>query len=208
MYPKVNQHIFIDIISQEKSCRSIVSEIGEKEILIGFPMDGNIIGLLTDGTRLDITFMSGDDQFRFQTQIIGKKRENITLLRISKPQEKEIIRIQRRDNFRVNSNLRLMVNENELTIINISVGGVLFSTSVDFEPLVGEVISGILLLPNAQNKEQESIAFQGQIKRINLIETQERKNVAIAFTTLSQRDQMKIYQHCFEKQRQVRLKQR
>jgi c-di-GMP-binding flagellar brake protein YcgR len=171
-------------------------------------MDRNMIGLLTEGTQVDIIFMEDENQYKFQTEIIGRKKDNIPLCRITKPQEKEIIRIQRRDNFRVNSHLRLMVNENKLNTINISAGGMLFSCGVDVQLLEGEVVSGTLFVPNTENKESSIIPFQGQIIRIHLIKDQERRNVAMKFTVMDKRDQMKIVQHCFEKQRQIRLKSR
>jgi c-di-GMP-binding flagellar brake protein YcgR len=208
MYPKVNQNIVVNIRGLGKSCRSIVAEMGEKEILIVFPMDGNTIGLLPTGTSLDVTFMSNENQYKFRTEIIGRKKENIPLFRITKPQENEIARVQRRDNFRMNTNLRLVLNETELITINISAGGVLFSGGVDLQLQEGEVVSGTLFVPNPQNKVAEPITFQGQIKRINLIENQQRKNVGIKFTKLNPRDQTKIIQYCFEKQRQMHLKER
>jgi c-di-GMP-binding flagellar brake protein YcgR len=205
MYPKVNQNIVIDIKGRDQWYRSIVAEVEEKEILISFPMD--MLGL-PDGTRLDITFTSDENQYKFQTEIIGSKRDKISLYRITKPQEKEIIRIQRRDNFRVNANLRAILNENELTTINLSAGGVLISCRLDIQLQEGEIVSGTLFVPTTANKEPEPIIFKGLIKRINLIGNQERKNVGIGFTNLDKRDEMKIIQYCFEKQRQMRLKER
>jgi c-di-GMP-binding flagellar brake protein YcgR len=204
----VNQNIVINVKNKNESCRSIVADVGEKEILIGFPMDKHMMGLLTAGTKLEVTFLSGEHKYKFQTEIIGKKIENILLVRIRKPQENEILKIQLRENFRINTNLRLILNENELNTLNISAGGVLFSCKVDLPLLDGEEISGTLLVPNIQNNQLEPVNFQGQIKRINLINSEERKNVAIGFTVINKQEQMKIIQYCFEKQRQIRLKER
>ncbi|MDR7235708.1 flagellar brake protein [Neobacillus drentensis] len=206
MYPKVNQNIMIDIKSQDQSCRSIIAEVRENEILIGFPMDRNIIGLLTDGTQVDIIFMADEHQYKFQAEIIGRKKDNIPLCRITKPQEKEIIRIQRRDNFRVNSNLLLRVNGNKLNTINISAGGILFSCGMEMDLQHGEVVAGSLMLSAFQSAESSIIPFKGQIIRIHLIKDLDRKNIAMKFIEMDKRDQMKIIQHCFEKQRQMRLK--
>ncbi|CAH2712898.1 putative protein YpfA [Neobacillus rhizosphaerae] len=208
MYPKVNQNIMIDLKSHDQSCRSIIAEIGENEILISFPLDRNMIGLLMEGMQVDVIFMMDDDQYKFQTEIIGRKNDKIPLCRISKPQEKEIIRIQRRDNFRVNSHLLLLLNETKLNTINISAGGMLFSCGMDLELQQGEVVSGTLIVPAIPNKNSALIPFQAQIKRIHLIKNQDRKNVALKFIEMDKQDQMKIVQHCFEKQRQMRLKSR
>jgi c-di-GMP-binding flagellar brake protein YcgR len=208
MFPKVNQIIVIYIKSENYHCRSIVAEVRETEILIAFPMDINIIGMLTVGTQLDITFITGENKYKFKTEIIGKEKENILLYRITKPNEKEIIKIQLRENFRVNSNQLLKLDEKELKTINLSAGGVLFSTRMDHQLQMGEEVSGTLFLPNILNKELEPIPFQGKIIRINVIENEDRKNVAVEFTKVIKRDQSKIIQHCFEKQRQLRMTER
>ncbi|MCL6570281.1 MAG: flagellar brake domain-containing protein [Bacillus sp. (in: Bacteria)] len=208
MYPKVNQNIVIDIKNRDMTCRSIIAEIEKNEILIAFPMDMNAIGLLTKGTEITVVFILGENQYKFQTEIIGRKKDKIALFRITKPQENEIIKIQRRDNFRVNSNLKFLLNEKKLNTINISVGGMLFFCETELQLLEGEVVSGTLVVPNTLNKEAELITFQGQIKRISLIKDPDRKNVALEFTMMEQRDQMKIIQYCFEKQRQMRIKSR
>ncbi|PFP30786.1 hypothetical protein COJ96_02145 [Bacillus sp. AFS073361] len=204
MYPTVNQNIVIDIKSESRTCRSIVAEIGEKEILIGFPIDGNKIGMLPEGTKIEVTFIAKENQFKFQSEIKGRKKDIIPLYRISKPHEKEIIKIQRRNNFRVNSNLRLTINEVELNTINISAGGVLFSCRSDFLIQEGEFVKGILHVPSAAKKEVDFIPFKGQIKRIKTVEDQERKNIGMEFVEVEERDQMKIIQYCFQKQRQMR----
>jgi len=198
----------IDIKSHDQSCRSMIAEVGDNEILIGFPLDKNIIGLLTEGTQIDIIFMVDENQYKFHSEIIGKKKDKIPLCRISKPLEKEIIRIQRRDNFRVNSHLQVMINENKYNTINISAGGLLFSCGVGMEWHQGDVISGTLVVPGIQNKDSAIIPFHGQIQRINLIKTQDSLHIAIKFTMLDKQDQMKIIQHCFERQRQISLKSR
>jgi c-di-GMP-binding flagellar brake protein YcgR len=207
MYPKVNQNIIIEIISEERTCKSIVAEVGDKEILIGLPLDLSIVGHFSVGTKLEVTYLAGDNQFRFQTSIIGIKRDNMPFFRLHKPKENEIKKIQRRNNFRVKTNLSLTVKETEVTTIDLSAGGLLFSCKEDYPILFGEIITGILLVPDLQNKgDTEPVTFQGTVRRINRIEKENRKLVAIAFTEINQKDQSKVTRYCFERQRQVRLK--
>ncbi|MGG1401160.1 flagellar brake domain-containing protein [Bacillus salipaludis] len=206
MYPRVSQNIEILLKDLDFSCRSIIAEIGEKEILIAVPMNRSFIGMLNTGTQLDVIFLVEENQYKFTTQIIGKTKDtNIPLYRLTKPQKNEIVRIQRRENFRVNSNLRLILDEREVITINISAGGLLFTCGMDIDLKLGDEVVGTLFMPNVQTKEIEPIQFMGIVRRVNLIGTQERKNIALEFTNLGQRDQMKVIQHCFEKQRQMRL---
>lgn len=208
MYPKVNQNILIELKDEEHSSRSIVADVGDKEILIGFPIDGKIAGLLHNGRKLDVTLFSGENKYIFQTEIIGRKKDKIPLFRIKKPQKNEIIRIQQRDNFRVNSNLRLVIDEQEYYTINISVGGMLFSSRASLDIKEGEMVTGKLFVPNSQSKVTDLISFQGIIKRVDVFEKDDRKNIAVEFNEVFEKDQKKIFQYCFEKQRQKRLNER
>lgn len=206
MYPKVNQKITIDLVSYDLSCKTNVAEVGETEILISIPLDREILGLLSIGTKLEVTFLAGGNKFEFKTEIIGRTKDTIPLLRLFKPKEDEIVKIQQRENFRVNSNLRLIINESELHTINISAGGALFSSKLDFPLREGDEVTGTLFVPNPQSKEEVPISFQCKIIRI--MKSQERKNVAIEYTRINRNDQLKIIQHCFEKQRKTKTKER
>lgn len=208
MYPKVNQNIMIDIMDYELSCRSNIAEIGQSEILISIPLDREIISLISVGIKLEISYLTGESKFQFTTEILGRTKDTIPLLRLAKPKENEIIKIQQRENVRVNSNLRLMIEENELHTINISAGGVLFSSKLDSSFYQGEEIAGTLFVPDARSKEIDSVPFKGKVIRVSLMREIERNYVALEFTSIKRPDQIKIIQHCFEKQRQIRLKVR
>jgi c-di-GMP-binding flagellar brake protein YcgR len=208
MFPKVNQNIMIEILSHELSCKSNIADIGEAEILISIPLNREIIGLLSLGTKLEITFSSGESKFQFTTEILGRTRENIPLLRLAKPKESDIIKIQQRENVRVNSNLRLIVDEHELHTINISAGGALFSSKSDFVIHEGEGLTGILYIPDERSKEPVPIPFESKVIRVTWMKEIGKNFVAIEFTSIKRPDQMKIIQHCFEKQRKMRLKVR
>ncbi|MFP5113104.1 flagellar brake protein [Bacillaceae bacterium C204] len=205
MYPKVNQKITIDLVSHDLSCKTNVAEVGETEILISIPLDREILGLLSIGTKLEVTFLTGGNKYEFKTEIIGRTKDTIPLLRLVKPKENEIVKIQQRENFRVNSNLRLIINDSELHTINISAGGALFSSRLDFPLREGDEVTGTLFVPNTQSKEEVPISFQSKIIRI--MKSQERKNVAIEYTKINRKDQLKIIQHCFEKQRKTKSKE-
>lgn len=205
MYPKVNQNIMIEITKSDQSCKSIVAEMRENEILIGVPMDRRMVGLLLEETKIKVIFLTEENQYMFRTKIIGKTKDNIPLFRIIKPQENEIIKIQRRENFRMPTNLRFLFRDQDLYTINISAGGILFSCQANLELQVGDEISGTLFVPNPQNKVVYPITIQGEIKRMDSSTIEDRRNVALQFTAMNQRDQMIITQYCFEKQRQNRL---
>lgn len=205
MYPKVNQQILIDIVQKGISYRSIVAECEDDEILIGIPMSDQI-GILVNGTEVDISFKSGDNLYKFTSAIVGKKLDKIPLYRIEKPNEKKIYRIQRRENFRVSLNLKLILLENEYMTVNVSAGGLLFSALGRLNFCEGQVISGQVLVPNLHNHEFEFVSFEGEVKRVYQSENRERTFVALEFTEIEPEDQTIIIQSCFDQQRKMRLR--
>ena len=205
MYPKVNQNIVIEIRDNDKSFKSIVADISEKDLLIAAPLDRENIGLVREGTALNIYFLSHEKLYRFSTRMIEKINDKIPLYRITKPLEQEIAKIQRRDNYRIRTSLPLTLNETELSTIDLSVGGALISSSSDIAMRKGETVNGVLSLPYKNSENYESIPFKGIIKRIEFTKNQERKNFAIEFTNMDKRDKMKITQFSIERQRQKLL---
>ncbi|NHC21341.1 hypothetical protein G6554_24330 [Bacillus sp. MM2020_4] len=202
MYPKVNQNIVMNILSEGSICRSIVAEISEDEILISQPMDGKMFGM-PRGTRLAISYMIGENKYKFEAFIIGRKKDNIPLYRITKPKEKEISKIQRRENFRVPTSIPVKIANMEINTINISAGGMLLSFTRECSFPLGEQLTGMIYIP-----ETNPIPFKGVIKRIIQMEDTGIKQVGVKFTVLERKDEAKIVQYCFEKQRQARLKER
>lgn len=205
MYPKVNQNIVIKENNQDNSWKSIVADVGESEILIGAPMDLSNFGMLRIGTTIEVSYTLEVSKYKFLTEILGRKNENIPLFILKKPEEKEIIKVQQREDFRVNVNLPLILKEKELYTINLSAGGFLCSTSLDFELNEGETVLGTIFLPSFTGGKASSISFRCEIIRIDLIKELERYQVALKFIEIGRQDQKKIIQYCIEKQRQLRL---
>ncbi|WP_169797570.1 flagellar brake protein [Neobacillus fumarioli] len=208
MYPKINQNITIQLFNQDLLWKSMVAEIGDEELFISFPMDHTINGLLQNGTILQVSYTANESKYTFTSEIIGRKIETIPLLRLKKPLETQIAKIQQRENFRVNANLRLILQEREVRTLNISAGGLLCSCHMDLPLVEREEVSGTIFVPNVTNNEASPLSFKGEITRIHLIKELDRQNVAVKFIRLDPQDQKKIVQFCFEKQRQLRMKER
>ncbi|MCH6266832.1 flagellar brake protein [Neobacillus citreus] len=205
MYPKVNQNIVIDFYDQDQTFRSIVAEVEDEEILIGFPADDRVKEYFKNGTKFAISYVINENKYSFQTEVLGRKRDTISMYRVAKPVENQIFRVQHRENFRVNANLQLVINDIQLYTINISVGGFLFSCGDEFRFREGDVVEGTLFLPVQLTKDPEPISFQAQILRINS-QNGNRKNIGAKYIRLADRDESKIMRYCFDKQKQNRMK--
>jgi len=193
----------MNVLNRSQPSKSLIADIGEEEMLIALPMNANdLIGLLTVGSQLEITFIVEDKKYKFRTNVIGRKKDNIPLFRVVKPLEKDIYRIQMRENFRVNANLKVLLNETEQNTVNISAGGLLCSCKQEFDIKATDEVSGTIFLPNPENKIQESVQFKAEVIRITQVPKAERINVAMKFIELERGAHPKIIQYCFEKQRQ------
>jgi c-di-GMP-binding flagellar brake protein YcgR len=201
---KINQNIVVNVEVEDQSFQSIVAEITDKEIFISLPLEGIVIRNLPVNTSISVYFSTGDNQYKFSSAIAGKISDNIPLYRIVKPQPKDIIKVQRRDNFRVKTNLSLKLNDHDLITLNISAGGLLCSCSKNLLLKVNDTVKGILFLPPIDNKAVDPIPFQGSIKRVSQMD-HDKMYVALEFGRLNDRDQMNLVQYCFYKQKQNRL---
>jgi c-di-GMP-binding flagellar brake protein YcgR len=205
---KVNQNIVVNVESEDQSFQSVVAEITEKEIFISMPLDGLVMRNLSVNTSIIVYYSSDDNQYKFPSAIVGKISDNISLYRIVKPQPKDMVKIQRRDNFRVKTNLSLRLNEQEYTTLNISAGGLLFSCNKDLNFKIGDAVTGILVIPPIDNKAIDPIHFQGAVRRVSQNDDPNKIYVALEFVRLNDRDQMNLVQYCFYKQKQNRLTQK
>jgi c-di-GMP-binding flagellar brake protein YcgR len=205
---KVNQNIVVNVESEDQSFQSVVAEITEKEIFISMPLDGLVMRNLSVNTSIIVYYSSDDNQYKFPSAIVGKISDNISLYRIVKPQPKDMVKIQRRDNFRVKTNLSLRLNEQEYTTLNISAGGLLFSCNKDLNFKIGDAVTGILVIPPIDNKAIDPIHFQGAVRRVSQNDDPNKIYVALEFIRLNDRDQMNLVQYCFYKQKQNRLTQK
>ncbi|NRD79399.1 flagellar brake domain-containing protein [Bacillus sp. BRMEA1] len=206
MYPKVGQNIQFKINNRDETWKSVVADIQDEEIFITFPTDRTILGSLLTGSPIEIIYASGESKYEFVTEILGKKIENILLVKIRKPKEEEIKKIQERENFRVNASLRLALKETKLSTVNISAGGLLCSCDMVEEFTIGEEVLGMVFVPDNSNDETTSVSFKGEIIRVDVLKEIGKKNIAVKFNSIETKDQQKILQYCFEKQRQNRSK--
>jgi c-di-GMP-binding flagellar brake protein YcgR len=205
MYPKVNQNIVIEVGEQDQTWKSIVAEVRDREILVGFPSDLSSLGQLQIGTKIEVIYILNDSKYGFITEIIGRKTENINLLILNKPEKKDISKLQLREDFRVNVNAPLFLKDKESKLINLSAGGLLCSCSPDLELNAGDVVSANISLPSFTGEKETTISFKCEV--IRLVKVLERNQIALKFLDLNERDQKKIIQFCIEKQRQLRLKE-
>lgn len=119
MYPKINEHLYIQVASSdaaeaENEYRSRIADIEDDALLIEIPMQIGKARLkkLFMGDELSVYFLTeGGIKNYFNTHVIGFKEDVIRMIRIRKPEEEHIFKIQRRSFLRVNAELELAVKD-------------------------------------------------------------------------------------------------
>lgn len=189
-------------------CKVVDSD--EQFIYINYPVEeaSSKTVFLSDGTQLRATFVEESKAaFAFQSEVLGKRKGNIPMIKLAYPGDSEIIKIQRRDFVRVATSLDIAIRFKEekyqFVTDDLSAGGtaVLLNKPVKFK--ADDEVS--LLIPLSFNN--------GDIKYVSataaVIRIWDRGNISLAslqFTNTDDVDKQQIVRYCFEKQLLIRKK--
>ncbi|MDQ0193010.1 flagellar brake protein [Paenibacillus wynnii] len=211
MYPKISDYLYIQIASSdaeeaEIEYKSRIAETEDHAFLIEIPIQekGGRLKKLFMGDELSVYFVSeGGIKNYFYTHVIGFKEDVIRMIRINKPAEESIFKVQRRSFLRVNAELELAAkSENGIRFLvrtdDVGGGGTSFLTDSNIKLEVGLKLSCWLLVPY-RNGSNEHVFFEGEVVRIKPLES--GKNLAmLKFSSISDGERQKIIRFCFERQ--------
>lgn len=190
--------------------RCKIVDIDEEYVYIDYPIDTSTgkTAFLIDGAKLRASFVEESKfAFVFETEVVGKRKGKIPMIKLSYPGDSELIKIQRRDFVRVNTSVDISIQFEEVkyqfVTDDISAGGVavIINKPVNFE--AGNDIS--VLIPLAFNN--------GDIKYVSanssVVSIWEKDNKTIAslqFIDADDLDKQLIVRFCFERQLYLRNK--
>ena len=211
MYPKINDYLYIQIASSdteeaEIEYKSRIAETEEQSYLIEIPIQekGGKLKKLHMGDELSVYFVSeGGIKNYFYTHVLGFKEDVIRMIRINKPAEESIFKVQRRSFLRVNAELELAAkSENGTRFLvrtdDVGGGGTSFLADSNIKLEVGNKLICWLLIPY-RNGSTEHVYFEGEVVRIKPLES--GKNlVMLKFASISDGERQKIIRYCFERQ--------
>lgn len=194
--------------AEKYRCKIIDSD--DHSIYVDYPTDtlSNRTVFLMDGTQLQVSYIEEfKSAFAFQTEVLGKRKGQIPMIKLSYPGDSEIIKIQRRDFVRVVTSLDISVQfgdeKYQFVTDDISAGGtaVILNRAVNFTS--GDEVS--LLIPLAFNN--------GDIKYVSttakVIRIWDRDSITLAslqFSGTDEIDKQQIVRFCFERQVFLRKK--
>ncbi|MBM7577452.1 flagellar brake protein [Jeotgalibacillus terrae] len=196
--------------SQNDKYKSRLVEVSGKKLFIDYPISisTNKTVFLTDGMQLRVTYTDDkNDAFSFETEVKGRKNTNIPMISVEAPEDKDLIKIQRRQFVRVNSSIDLSVKSGAATFTtvteDISAGGLSFiiKNGMNFEQ--GDPLELFIVLP-MRNGEIQYVKVEGEVIRTKQVE---RVHIGmVKFIDLTALERQLLLRYTFECQLKLKEK--
>lgn len=202
---RINQLIEIELSEGDKSeyLPSRIEEIKDNYLYVSMPMRKGTLLPMRIGQEIRVLMRHKNGMVGFLTRVVGRKREPIPYLIITKP-ERIVPVNQKREYVRLNVSLPVrfrVIDEEEAQIeegvtIDISAGGALVSTRAEVKAGQKMEIEIVLSPGNI---------FSCQAHAIRTFEKRANENaiwVAVEYNDISEADRDRIFKFIFEKQRE------
>ncbi|MGM0437065.1 MAG: flagellar brake protein [Bacillota bacterium] len=205
---KVNQSIDIEVKKglYKGTFPSKIDEVNEEDIKVLAPYRNGEIVPLRVGTEVNIFFTGKDAAYKFNSEILDRIKDQVKLLVITPPEE--IVRIQRRDYFRLDvkkdakyrkldEDLESEGDFIETQTVDLSGGGVRLVNESELEE--GDFIELMIELPGI-----EEVVIIGEVKQEYNLPNGEA--VGVEFKDISRQARDEIIGWLFDYQRELRKK--
>jgi len=213
----VSQILFFQISSEEgelalEEYKSRVADEDEQSLCIEFPLNvkSGRLKRLKAGDTLAAHFITntGVKHF-FDTEVTGFTSGDIPLVKISRPQEEDMTKIQRRNFFRIMIEVDIAVKTESgqkyiFKTDDISGGGISFIIEKNENFEMGQLLNCWVTLPY-RNGNIEHATFVGEVLRVKELETK-RKLVMMQFVDIVEQERQRIIRFLFAKQIELRDK--
>lgn len=193
---------------REKFKCKIVDRSGN-QVLIDYPVSEKTgrTAFFLDGTQIKVSFYAKDNAaYMFESEIIGRKKENIPMIIISYPGKDKLIRVQRREFVRIDATVDIAVHPiNDdfkpytTVTVDISAGGAAIILPPNHKFKTQTKILCFLVLP-LSNGEYYYIKTHSKIIRIINGTMGSRDKAPIQFIDLKENQIQQIMRFCFERQ--------
>lgn len=193
--------------------RSKVLDIKDGTFSIGPPIKeetNRTEPIILENTAFEVQFVAKNQKvYKFQTKVIEKKRNGITMFELELPDEKEFINIQRRSFIRVEAQLKVKVisPSNEFSAfdtysVDISAGGLkaILPKNITLEEEQAAICS--FILPLSEN----DVFMQLKSKVVRITDKISKRYVSFQFEGITEHERQSIVKYCFERQLALRRK--
>lgn len=195
-----------------------IADLTDKAISIELPISekNGQFAFFSDGTIVEVVYPSPDGgQYLFQSTILYRKREQISMIIMTYPEPDSIRRIQRRSYLRVPCAIDVAIHpavSNQFapfvaTTINLSGGGLLLETKNAPELELNTEVEWRLALPMQTGQILHPNGTGKIVRSIKLSENGTLRQFSVEFTDLLERDRDTIIKYCLERQLEIRKRQ-
>lgn len=197
----------------EKYKCKLVEKRGQ-HLYIDYPIntETNKTVFLLDGTQLKCSFVDKDGvAYLFESEVLGRMKQNIPMLILAYPGDHHCIKIQRRQFVRVETSVDAAIHPRYhefkpfVTVTDdISAGGSAIITPNKLHFDNGQELVGWFVLP-MQNGEYHYLKFLSKVVRTVLLDSN-RNKVSLQFLELSPHERQILLRFCFDQQLMMKKK--
>ncbi|MGG1573804.1 flagellar brake protein [Fictibacillus sp. NRS-1165] len=192
---------------QEIRYKCKVMELSDDQIYIDYPIN-EVTGkteFFVNGTAFKATFYHQDQNvYMFQTELSGRKIDRIPLLAIQHPDEKSLVKLQRRQFIRIESMLDIAVHPSDTVFIpftsvtsDISAGGLRSALPAGHPLKEGmRIICGVILPMNSGTVH----CLKAECNVLRILEHNGKEKASVHFSSLGEAAQQNLVRYCFEQQ--------
>ncbi|WP_430170598.1 flagellar brake protein [Paenibacillus lautus] len=211
LYPKINDVLYIQLDTGDEKEASIVyksriSDMDDESMYMEVPLQEGTGKLkkLYIGDELSAYFLTeGGVKNFFNSYVLSHHEDIIRLVRIKKPEQDQITKVQRRSFLRVQAELEVAVMTKDGTQFlaktdDVGGGGVSFYLQPDHMIAEGSILTCWILIP-FKNGSVEHVPFEGEVVRVKELPTN-RSIVMLKFSQIADMERQKLIRYCFERQ--------
>lgn len=190
--------------TERYKCKVVEIEEGADYFMIDFPIHISTkkTAFFLEGTQLHVNFSENTNAaYAFKTEILGRLRKNIPMIKLSYPGDEQLIKIQRREYVRVETPVDVSVNfhgdVSQFVAEDISAGGMalLLDRTVHFRENDHIDLLVVLHFTNGDLKYVKACA-----NVIRIWEKAGKQLASLQFDEIDDTDRQYIVRFCFERQ--------
>ncbi|AJD91321.1 hypothetical protein JMA_20040 [Jeotgalibacillus malaysiensis] len=161
--------------SNQDKYKSRLVEMSGGKLYIDYPINmmTNKTVFLIDGMQLRVSYTNDqNDAYSFETEVKGRKNINIPMILLDQPDEKDLIKVQRRQFVRVNTSIDLSVKSKSISFHtvteDVSAGGLSFIMKEGLDFHTADPVTLMMVLP-MRNGENQYLKADGEITRSKMV---------------------------------------
>ncbi|CAM3058548.1 flagellar brake domain-containing protein [Filibacter tadaridae] len=197
-----------DLTMESDKYKSKVIDMGEGFIMIDYPthIETGKTAFFMDGAKLHVTFTDSlKTSYVFETEVSGRLKQGVSMLKLTYPGDDQLIKIQRREFVRVGTAIDVALLKNgqftQLVAEDLSAGGAAINLSEGTVFNEDDSVSVVFALPY-MNKEIKYVKLGAEVIRI--WEKDSRKIASLKFDKIGTFERQAIIRFCFERQLKIR----